>query len=374
LEKARLQLARVGALYAAAWPAYYGSLAVAGVLLLALWDLYPAVLLAGWFLVLTAVMAARGALHWSFAHRKHATRDPALWERRFALATLAAGATWTFVPLVLFPHGDPLLQATVVVFVGGVIITGAALSAASPLALYALTTLPLLTLAAQLFLQGTPVHALLGFGILLFGFVIARMCREIRRSIVAAFEAREDLRAAMEEAEHRAEMVRFLAYHDSLTGLPNRRLLDDRLRQAVLQAQRRGSGVAVLLIDLDDFKQVNDSAGHRGGDAVLREVASRLGSCVRKTDTVARHGGDEFVVVLADAHSLPDCQGVAEKVLAALAPGFLVEGRSFRLGASIGIATFPADAGDADALLRGADAAMYRAKQTGRNQYRFYGR
>jgi diguanylate cyclase (GGDEF)-like protein/PAS domain S-box-containing protein len=176
------------------------------------------------------------------------------------------------------------------------------------------------------------------------------------------------------ERKQREEMVRFLAYHDSLTGLPNRRLLDDRLKQALYQAQRRDASIAVMLVDLDDFKHVNDSAGHRSGDAVLREVAMRLGGCVRKADTLARHGGDEFVIVLPDVRGEPDCRIVAEKVLRALAAEFRIDGSGFKLGASIGISVFPGDAGDPDSLLRNADAAMYRAKQLGRNQYRFYGR
>jgi len=176
------------------------------------------------------------------------------------------------------------------------------------------------------------------------------------------------------ERKRQEEEVRFLAYHDSLTGMPNRRLLDDRLKQAVYLAQRRDTKVAVMLIDLDDFKQVNDSVGHRAGDAVLREVAQRLAGCVRKADTLARHGGDEFVVVIPDLQLEADCQIVAEKILHALTPEFQADGRHFNLGASIGISIFPSDAGDGDALLRNADAAMYRAKQLGKNNYRFYGR
>lgn len=172
----------------------------------------------------------------------------------------------------------------------------------------------------------------------------------------------------------REEAVRFLAYHDSLTGLPNRRLLDDRLAQAIHLAQRRDSKLAVMLIDLDDFKAVNDSLGHRAGDAVLREVAQRLALCVRKADTLARHGGDEFVIVVSDIQADADCRMVAEKVLKSLAAPLQVEGRALALGASVGISLFPGDAADGDALLRNADAAMYRAKQQGRHQYRFYGR
>ena len=176
------------------------------------------------------------------------------------------------------------------------------------------------------------------------------------------------------ERKRQEEEIRFLAYHDTLTGLPNRRLLDDRMRQAVYLAQRRDAKVAALLIDLDDFKQVNDALGHRAGDAVLREVAQRLSACMRKSDTLARHGGDEFVALLQDLQRESDCQFVAEKALRALEPEFRIEGRRFSIGASIGISIYPSDAGDGETLLRNADVAMYRAKQLGSNQYQFYGR
>jgi diguanylate cyclase (GGDEF)-like protein/PAS domain S-box-containing protein len=176
------------------------------------------------------------------------------------------------------------------------------------------------------------------------------------------------------ERKRQEEEARFLAYHDTLTGLPNRRLLDDRLSQAVFLAQRRDRRVAVMVVDLDRFKQVNDELGHRAGDAVLREASHRIAGCVRKADTLARHGGDEFVVVIPDLAQDGDCQVVAEKILRALEPPFRVDGRDFVIGASIGISLYPGDAGDGEAVLRNADVAMYRAKQLGRNNYRFYGR
>ena len=176
------------------------------------------------------------------------------------------------------------------------------------------------------------------------------------------------------ERKRQEEEARFLAYHDTLTGLPNRRLLDDRLRQAVFLAQRRDARVAVMVMDLDNFKQVNDMLGHRAGDAVLREAAHRLAGCVRKADTLARQGGDEFVVVIPDLQIDADCQVVAEKILRSLDTPFRVDGKDFKIGASIGISLYPADGGDGEAVLRNADVAMYRAKQLGRNNYRFYGR
>jgi diguanylate cyclase (GGDEF)-like protein/PAS domain S-box-containing protein len=176
------------------------------------------------------------------------------------------------------------------------------------------------------------------------------------------------------ERKRQEEEARFLAYHDTLTGLPNRRLLDDRLRQAVFLAQRRDARVAVMVIDLDHFKQVNDALGHRAGDAVLREAAHRIAGCVRKADTLARQGGDEFVVVIPDMQLDADGQVVAEKILRSLEPPFRVDGRDFIIGASIGVSVYPTDAGDGEGVLRNADVAMYRAKQLGRNNYRFYGR
>jgi diguanylate cyclase (GGDEF)-like protein len=183
-----------------------------------------------------------------------------------------------------------------------------------------------------------------------------------------------EILADVTELRRAEQAMRFLAYHDTLTGLPNRRLLDDRLRQAIRLAQRRDRMVATLLVHLDDFRQVNDSVGHEAGDAVLREVAERLTGCVRKADTLARAGADEFALVVCDLKDEADCRIVADKVLDALGAEFRAGSRRVRLAVSIGISLFPADAGDGEALLRNADAAMYRAKQLGRNQVRFFAR
>jgi diguanylate cyclase (GGDEF)-like protein/PAS domain S-box-containing protein len=172
--------------------------------------------------------------------------------------------------------------------------------------------------------------------------------------------------------KERESRIQHLADHDALTGLLNRRLLEDRLAQALTLARRNEAMVAVMLIDLDGFKAVNDQFGHLMGDYVLRTVAKRLKDCVRESDTIARLGGDEFVVLLAGQRSAEDSTVVAEKILGALADPVAAGGRKFEIGASIGISIFPRDGANAEQLLKHADAAMYRVKEAGKNRYQFY--
>lgn len=160
-----------------------------------------------------------------------------------------------------------------------------------------------------------------------------------------------------------------LSTHDALTGLANRTLLADRLDQAVTRSVRDGSIVAVMLIDLDRFKQVNDSLGHTAGDQLLKAVATRLGQCVRDGDTVARLGGDEFVLVLADLSHNVDASILARKILAALTQPFEIDGHELFVTSSIGISFYPQDGENASSLLRLADLAMYQAKASGRNGF-----
>ncbi len=170
-------------------------------------------------------------------------------------------------------------------------------------------------------------------------------------------------------AEQRMQHV---AYHDNLTGLPNRLLFNDRLAQSIRFARRDNRKFALLFLDLDKFKQVNDTLGHDAGDELLQQVATRIRGELRESDTVARVGGDEFTVILPDVARREDAEIVAKKIVAALSAPLRLErqGRSVEIGTSIGVALFPSDAGDADALVDAADGAMYEAKQAG-SGYRF---
>ena len=168
------------------------------------------------------------------------------------------------------------------------------------------------------------------------------------------------------------EALRFVATHDSLTGLPNRVMFGQRLDHAINQAKRHGRRLAVLFIDLDRFKVINDTLGHEFGDTLLRDVAQRLLHNLRASDTVARLGGDEFVVLLEEVSAPMSVGGVAQKLIGALAQGFALAGKEYHVSASIGVSTYPDDAASAAELLKNADIAMYRAKEQGRNTFQFY--
>ena len=167
------------------------------------------------------------------------------------------------------------------------------------------------------------------------------------------------------------EQIQFQAYHDALTHLPNRRLFVQRLETALESARRAGSRLAVLFIDLDHFKSINDTLGHDVADGLLVEIGQRLRSCVGENDTVARHGGDEFTVLLPALNRSEDAARVAEKILEKVVAPVVIGSASMEISASIGIAVFPDAGADIEALLRNADDAMYRAKAAGRNNYQF---
>ena len=174
------------------------------------------------------------------------------------------------------------------------------------------------------------------------------------------------------ERKENEDRIRRLAHHDHLTGLPNRNLLNDRMNHALARVRRHGGRMAVLFVDLDKFKPVNDTLGHEAGDIVLKEVATRLIACVRSSDTVARVGGDEFVVVTEEIIRQPEAALVARKIVDALSRPIKVGETNCTVGASIGIAVFPDDGYTMEEVCKAADIAMYRVKHAGRNGYCFF--
>ena len=166
-----------------------------------------------------------------------------------------------------------------------------------------------------------------------------------------------------------------MAHHDELTGLPNRNLMHDRIEQAILNAERHGTAVALAFVDLDGFKLVNDGLGHKAGDELLKVVGKRMGACLRRNDTLARFGGDEFVILLPDQAHDPEALGpLLEKIRVAVTEPVEVSGQAVQVSCSMGVVMYPRDGADASALLMNADAAMYRAKDMGSNNFQFYAR
>jgi diguanylate cyclase (GGDEF)-like protein/PAS domain S-box-containing protein len=174
------------------------------------------------------------------------------------------------------------------------------------------------------------------------------------------------------ERKEAEERIRRLAHHDQLTGLPNRNLLTDRMNHALARARRHGGRMAVLYVDLDRFKPINDTLGHLAGDTVLKEVAGRLMGCVRSSDTVARVGGDEFVVVIEEISRPGEAARVARKIVDTLCRPIAVGSGECRISASIGVAVFPDDGLSIEEVCKAADVAMYRVKHSSRNGYRFF--
>jgi diguanylate cyclase (GGDEF)-like protein/PAS domain S-box-containing protein len=196
----------------------------------------------------------------------------------------------------------------------------------------------------------------------------ARVVRSADGSILYHVGAAEDI-TARKTAE---EQIEFLAYYDALTGLPNRTLFRDRLGKALASARRRGEKVALLFLDLDRFKTINDSLGHSVGDLLLKEVAERLKKWAREQDTVARLGGDEFVVVLTALMDIGDAAVAADRILKAMTPDCIVQGHLLSISCSLGISVFPDNGREPETLLKNADAAMYCAKEQGRNNFQFF--
>lgn len=175
-----------------------------------------------------------------------------------------------------------------------------------------------------------------------------------------------------EQLEKARKIEQHLAYHDVLTGLPNRRLFQDRLDQILKQAMRRKSMVSILSIDLDGFKRINDTLGHGIGDHILKVMSERLMSCIRKSDTVARQGGDEFIIILNEIGNEKHAVTVAKKILTSLVEPITIDSHSCRLTCSIGVSIYPSDGQSGDNLVKNAEIAMHRAKKQGKNNYQLY--
>jgi diguanylate cyclase (GGDEF)-like protein len=183
---------------------------------------------------------------------------------------------------------------------------------------------------------------------------------------------KERIREIQEELIQQKEIYNYQAHHDPLTGLPNRALFNDRLDQAIKKSKRNGTKVALFFLDLDRFKEINDTLGHNIGDEILINVANRLKAVMREGDTIARLGGDEFTVIMQDLKHEKDAAFLAEKIVETFKRAIIVESNALSITTSIGISLFPKNATEIQSLVRLADIAMYEAKESGRNNFKFY--
>ncbi len=199
-----------------------------------------------------------------------------------------------------------------------------------------------------------------------------KLSRESEKVINIGDHLQKSLKDAENQLKESAKLIEYKAYHDPLTNLPNRQLFYDRLSLALAQAQRGKDMVAVMFLDLDDFKEVNDSLGHDIGDKLLQQTGKRLKSCVRRGDTVARLGGDEFTLVLPGINHIDNIRDIADKIIATFKTSFTIENHDISVTSSIGISIYPQDGSDSKGLLKKADKSMYFAKEKGKNNYQFY--
>jgi diguanylate cyclase (GGDEF)-like protein len=201
---------------------------------------------------------------------------------------------------------------------------------------------------------------------------LRRLNVDLEKQAVELLQTNTQLQEEVLERKRSEERIQYLAYHDGLTALPNRTYFNKLLGHGISQAQRHKRGLAVLFIDLDRFKYINDTLGHEAGDALLQEVAKRLRNCLRESDTVARLGGDEFVVLLEEMDDRKQIALVAHKILGALVKPFISVGQEFHVTGSVGVSIYPAHGQDEQSLMKNADIAMYRAKEEGKNNFQFY--
>jgi diguanylate cyclase (GGDEF)-like protein len=318
-----------------------------------------------WFIGVLVITLARVALLYVYRTTPRSRIDPHKWGGIFVASSGTMGIAWGILSGVLFAqadqHGQTLIAITVAGIVAGAVVTNGFIAAAY----YAFLVPALLPLILNAFQGSAQFGVPLGVLALIFAFFMFMSARRTNQSLV------ENLVAIYRLEEITRELNR--AQHDQLTGLPTRSLLFDRLDHAILHADRHRKQLAVLFIDLDGFKQFNDTHGHDAGDELLRRVAQRLKDSVRAEDTVARHGGDEFVLVLGDISNPADVEPIVRKLLAQVA-AVRIDGAPARaLTASIGVAFYPGDGRDGARLISRADAAMYQAKQRGKDTYALSG-
>ena len=404
-------------LYANAMPANLTVATISILLSISLWDKLDQQLLITWNCAILFFVGLRTYL--LVRHEQTPKRHPpAIWGHRYVFQTLLVGIAWGSLAPLMLTSDDPFVHFVIFLVIFGAISVAVPVLAARLPAFFAYVLPQSLILVAVLLIQSTHWSLLLSVATLIYTALLAatgrNMNRQIRRSIdleshnqslidhlSSEVSQRRAAQGALERHQSLLEdqvdqrtreltwtnenlekqisirkqvekSLKHLAHHDTLTNLPNRLLLDARMEHAIKHARRNQGQLAVLFLDLDNFKHINDSLGHATGDRVLQHVTRRLLSITREDDTIARLGGDEFVLLMEEIRDTTDVICLAQKILDKINERFEINGQSIFIGCSIGISLYPQDGDRGETLLRNADAAMYRTKDEGRNSYNFY--
>jgi diguanylate cyclase (GGDEF)-like protein len=340
------------------------------IIVIAQWSVISQKILVIWFSAMLCLSLYRYYIYRLYQARKTDEGLMTAWRQRAIVGSLVSGVIWGSAAFLLVPLQEQFHQtiiiATLIGMVAGGIVTQASLLPAS-LGYMLLVLIPLL---ARLFSLGGPAN--IGLGILTCVYLVVMSYGAIRIHRNLSDSLTMSLRQ-----EHSRKIIEHLAFHDALTNLPNRRLLIERLTKDIARSIHHAHIGALLFLDMDNFKTLNDSLGHQQGDELLKQLAERLDNCLREEDTASRLGGDEFVLLMPELADLEIeaielAESTAQRIQKTLAQPFKLGNSDIHMSASIGIALFPIHGNNADDLLKRADYAMYQAKAIGRNTMSFY--
>ena len=345
-----------------------------------LWRIFPLRVSLSWLILSLCVVVARVTLWSQFKRLWADTENIDVWGRRFTLMTTIAGCVWGLVASTALVSSNPIHYVFAAFVVGGLCAGAAIRLSPHPPAFYWYVGVSASPMVVTLLLKANPESVSMSALLLTFSVVMIIVGQENHQRLADYIRLKieqeimnADLQKAARDLITNQRQLEQMAHYDVLTGMPNRVLLADRLRQAMAEAHRRKQLVAAAYIDLDEFKQINDSYGHDTGDQVLRLLAQRMVRCLREHDTLARLGGDEFVALLLDLSSPQSALPVIDRLLKASSQSFEIGSQSLRVSASIGVAFYSyAEEIEPDQLLRRADQAMYHAKLTGKNRHHVF--
>ncbi len=338
-----------------------------------LWRTQPPGLLLGWFAAHVGLNLWRLSVLRRF--RRLQTNVAAAMRLTLAIqgGCAVAGLLWGLLALLPYAPEDLSTPLFVAFVLAGVTAGGATAMASEIVAALAFQFAIFAMLALHLLRsEGDAAYQAMSFSALLYTLFMALWTNRMHRNAVAAIHTQLDSTRREQQLKEQEARYRNLAHHDTLTGLPNRLSLQVRMSELLAHATANGLGVAVIYIDLDRFKDINDLRGHRCGDALLQNAARRLRDCVRATDLVVRMGGDEFIVATTEAQSTVQIVTMVERIAASLELPLLYDGEVLKTSGSMGIAVYPEHGADLEQLLKNADIALYQAKATGRGNHRFF--